>query len=193
MRNTSPSLSGPGSKSLLASPFVQVAVGLVIVAAMASWLDVMGRPLLCECGTVALWDGDPHSPGASQQFADWYSALHVMFGLGLFVFLDRMRPRWPTSWKLLAALASSAVWEIAENTPVIIAMFGQAEGAPAYEGDSILNALGDTVFVVIGFFAARTVPLGATIAIALVLEAAIAFAISDGFVLGTLRLVGIPV
>jgi hypothetical protein len=193
MTNTSPSLSGPGNRSLLASPFVQVAVGLVIVAAMASWLDVMGRPLLCECGTVALWDGDPHSPGASQQFADWYSALHVMFGLGLFVFLDRMRPAWPTSWKLLAALASSAVWEIAENTPIIIAMFGQAEGAPAYEGDSILNALGDTVFVVIGFFAARTVPLGATIAIALVLEAAIAFAISDGFVLGTLCLVGISV
>jgi len=193
MTHTTNAVPALRARGWLSSAAGQTAVGLAIVLAMASWLDVMGRPMLCECGTVAWWDGDPRSPGASQQFADWFSALHVMFGMALFAFLDRMRPNWPTSWKLLATLASSAVWEIAENTPMIIAMFGQAEGAPAYEGDSILNALGDTLFVVVGFFICRATSWPARIAIAVALEAAIAFAISDGFVLGTLRLVGITV
>lgn len=193
MTNTAPTLSSDSPRGLLASPYAQCLVGLSIVLAMAGVLDLLGRPLTCECGTVALWDGDPHSPGSSQQFADWYSALHVIFGIGLFLALHRARPRWPTGWLLLTTLASSAVWEIAENTPFIIALFGQAVGAPAYHGDSVLNAVGDTVFVTAGFLAARVLPLPATIGLALLLEVAIATAISDGFVLGTLRLVGIPV
>lgn len=168
-------------------------VGAAIVLVMAAALDLMGRPLVCDCGPIRLWDGDPHSPGSSQQFADWYSALHVVYGIGLFLALQRARPHWPTSWLFLTALASSAVWEVMENTPWIIAMFGSAVGAPDYHGDSVLNALGDTVFVALGFGAARTLPLKGTIALVLVLELAIALAIRDGFVLGTLRLVGVPV
>jgi len=175
------------------SASVQVAVGVAILVAMALVLDLLGRPLVCECGTVAWWDGDPYSPGASQQFADWYSALHVMFGMGLFVFLHRMRPHWPTTWKLLATIASSAVWEAMENMPFVIAIFGNAAGAPSYSGDSILNATGDTVFVVAGFFLSRFLPTGGTVAALVVLEIAVAIAIRDGFVLGSLRLLGFAV
>ncbi|WP_168990532.1 DUF2585 family protein [Aureimonas flava] len=179
--------------ALLAGPGGQVLVGTAIVLVMAAALDLMGRPLVCDCGAIRLWDGDPHSPGSSQQFADWYSALHVIYGVGLFLALVRARPHWPTSWLLLTALASSAVWELMENTPWIIALFGQAVGAPDYHGDSVLNAVGDTVFVAAGFLVARALPLRWTIALVLVLELAIAFAIRDGFVLGTLRLLGVSV
>jgi hypothetical protein len=171
----------------------QVVLGLGILAAMAVWLAFMDRPLTCPCGTVALWDGDPHSPGASQQFADWYSALHVMYGIGLYAFIRRMAPRWRLSWMLLAALASSAVWEAMENTPAIIALFGDTPGTPSYEGDSILNAFGDTLFVVLGFFVARRLPVAATIGLTLALEGAVAYAIGDGFILGSLRLLGVSV
>lgn len=193
MTNATQSLPPGLVRGFLSGPLGQCAAGAAIVAAMVVWLRIMGRPLVCDCGTIALWDGDARSPGASQQFADWYSALHLIFGMALFVFLDRMRPHWPTSWKLLAALASSAVWEGAENTPMIIALFGAPEGAPAYDGDSILNALGDTLFVAAGFLTARTLPLPATIGVAILLEIAISVAISDGFVIGTLRLFGVPV
>ncbi|WP_427024387.1 DUF2585 family protein [Aureimonas ureilytica] len=169
----------------------QIAVGLAILAAMAVWLRWMDRPLTCACGTVALWDGDPHSPGASQQFADWYSALHIIYGVGLYAFIRRMAPRWPLSWMFLTALASSAIWEAMENTPAIIAMFGDAPGSPSYEGDSILNAFGDTLFVAAGFFLARGLPVPASVALVLALEGAIAYAIGDGFVLGSLRLLGV--
>ncbi|WP_062215178.1 DUF2585 family protein [Aureimonas sp. AU20] len=182
-----------GLSALPAGLAGQVMVGLGILAAMAAWLAWMDRPLTCPCGTVALWDGDPHSPGASQQFADWYSALHVMYGIGLYAFIRRMAPRWPLSWMFLAALASSAIWEAMENTPAMIALFGDAPGTPSYEGDSILNAFGDTLFVVLGFFAARGLPVPATLFLALALEGAVAFTIGDGFILGSLRLLGVGV
>ncbi|WP_279480507.1 DUF2585 family protein [Aureimonas sp. SK2] len=183
----------PAHSTFLGSRGGQVVAGAAIVLVMAAVLDLMGRPLTCDCGTIRLWDGDPHSPGSSQQFADWYSALHVIFGVGLFLVLHRLRPHWPTSRLFLTTLASSAIWEIMENSPWIIAMFGSAVGAPDYHGDSVLNALGDTVFVALGFLAARALPLKGTVALVLVLELAIALAIRDGFVLGTLRLLGVPV
>ncbi|WP_182086744.1 DUF2585 family protein [Aureimonas sp. ME7] len=193
MTDLSPSSTPRIHQGLLAGPTGQVAVGVSIVVLMAALLDLMGRPVVCDCGTIALWDGDPHSPGSSQQFSDWYSALHVVYGIGLFLALRHARPHWPTSWLLLTTLASSAIWEVAENTPWIIAMFGQAVGAPDYHGDSVLNAIGDTVFVVVGFFAARALPLLGTIGLVVALELAIALAIGDGFVLGTLRLLGVSV
>ncbi len=193
MTDMAPRPASRALPSLLGHPGGQFLVGAAIVLVMAAALDLMGRPLACDCGTIRLWDGDPHSPGSSQQFADWYSALHVVYGIGLFLILHRLRPHWPTSWLLLTALASSAIWEVMENTPFIIGMFGSAVGAPDYHGDSVLNAVGDTVFVALGFFAARMLPLKGTIALVVVLELAIAFAIRDGFVLGTLRLIGVSV
>lgn len=193
MTDMAPRPSASARPALLSSRGGQFLVGGAIVLAMAAALDLMGRPLACDCGTIQLWDGNPHSPGSSQQFADWYSALHVVYGIGLFLILHRVRPHWPTSWLFLTALASSAIWEIMENTPWIIGMFGSAVGAPDYHGDSVLNAVGDTVFVALGFLAARKLPLKGTITLVVLLELGIAFAIRDGFVLGTLRLLGVSV
>ncbi|SFF26838.1 Protein of unknown function [Aureimonas phyllosphaerae] len=193
MTDMAPRPADRASNVFLSTPAGQIVVGAAIVLVMAAILDLMGRPLVCDCGTIRLWDGDPHSPGSSQQFADWYSALHVVFGIGLYLALHRARPHWPTSWLLLTALASSGVWEVMENSPWIIAMFGQAVGAPEYHGDSVFNALGDTVFVALGFLAARALPLKGTIGLVLLFELAIALAIRDGFVLGTLRLLGVSV
>lgn len=168
-------------------------IGLGMVGLMVVWLRLVGRPWICPCGTVALWSGDPHSASNSQQFADWYSVLHLMFGMGLFVLFDRIRPHWSVSAKLLVTVASSAIWEAMENLPILIAMFGNAANSPSYAGDSVLNAVGDTIFVIVGFFAARSLPLWGTIALAIGLEVLISVAADDGFVIGTLRVFGIPV
>lgn len=178
---------------VLASPMRRAALAAATILALVGWLHLLGRPLLCPCGTVGLWVGDPSSPTGSQQFADWYSALHFVFGLGLFVTFDRLRPNWPTSDKLVLTIASSAIWEGIENIPFVIALFGHSALSPAYAGDSILNALGDTVFVVFGFLVARVLPLWGVIALGLGVEALVSFVMDDGFVIGLIRLVGIPV
>ncbi|WP_062013230.1 DUF2585 family protein [Aureimonas sp. AU4] len=178
---------------LLRRPVVLAGIALLTLLAMLTWLRLMGRPWVCACGTVALWDGDPHSPGASQQFADWYSLLHVALGMGLYAALSRARPRWPLSWTLLLAVGSSAIWEMVENTSFVVALFDGAAGAPSYSGDSVLNAFGDTVFVTLGFLFARSVPLWGSLLALAAIEASIALSIQDGFVLGTLRVLGISV
>jgi len=178
---------------LLRRPLALAAIAFLTLLVMVAWLRLMGRPWVCECGTVVLWDGDPHSAGASQQFADWYSALHVALGMGLFAALSRARPHWPLSWTLLLTIGSSAIWEMVENMPVVVSLFDGAAGAPSYSGDSVLNALGDTVFVTLGFMFARSVPLWGSVVALVLIEASIALAIGDGFILGTLRVFGISV
>ena len=160
---------------------------------MVGWLRAMGRPWVCPCGTVEFWQGALTAAQNSQQFSDWYSALHVIFGMALFGFVHAMKPHWATGAKLVVAIASSVVWEAMENTPILIAVFHNATNAVPYFGDSILNAVGDTLFVAIGFLAAARLQAGGNATLAIGLEATIAFTISDGFVIGTLRLLGVDI
>ncbi|MBB4002905.1 DUF2585 family protein [Aurantimonas endophytica] len=171
----------------------RAAVIAVLLLFMVGWLRAMGRPWVCPCGTVELWQGALTAEENSQQFSDWYSALHVIFGMALFGFVHAMKPHWATGAKLVVAVASSAAWEAMENTPVLIELFSNATNAVPYFGDSILNAIGDTLFVALGFLAAAKLPAWMTVLIALALEATIAFAIKDGFVIGTLRLFGVDI
>lgn len=62
-------------------------------------------------------------------------------------------------------------------------------GPGVYRGDSIVNALGDTGFVALGFLAAHTLPRWSVVAGGLLAEVSVVLAIHDGFVLGTARLV----
>ncbi|MCK5933852.1 MAG: DUF2585 family protein [Fulvimarina manganoxydans] len=163
----------------------------LLVALMIVWFRILGRPLTCTCGTIEFWQGSLDPAENSQQFSDWYSALHVIFGMGLYAFLKRMRPAWPRGALLTLAIASSVLWEAMENTPALIAMFDGADGAPAYSGDSVLNALGDTLFVAIGFHLAAILPVAATAFLAMALELTVALGAHDGFVIGTARLLGL--
>ena len=76
-----------------------------------------------------------------------------------------------------------------ENTPWIIAAFGKSEIGANYAGDTIVNSLGDSVFVLTGFVAALRLPLMLVIALALIAEAAVTIAINDGLVLSTARFI----
>lgn len=133
------------------------------------------------------------SPQASQQFADWYSLLHLVFGFALFLFLDWMKPAWSTGQKLVLAVASSVVWEIVENLPPVIALFGNAPGAPPYAGDSVLNAVADTLFVGAGFLLASRLPALVVLSLAAGLELLVLAVAGDGYILGSLRLVGLSI
>ncbi|WP_185984916.1 DUF2585 family protein [Aureimonas mangrovi] len=189
MSRLAPSIDVDGRPAFAERLGTQIFLGASIVSALALWLAAVGRPLLCPCGTVALFISDVNSPQTSQQFADWYSLLHIVFGFGLWLVLDRIRPHWSVGQKLLVALASSAVWEAVENMPPVIEIFGNAPGTPPYAGDSILNAVSDTLFVAIGFYAARALPLPAVIALAIAFELFVWRMADDSYTLGTLRLI----
>lgn len=190
LRSALAALAADRSPRFASSVSSQAAWTLGLVLALVLWLVALGRPLTCPCGTVSLWVSDVHSPQASQQFADWYSLLHVVFGFALWLFLDWMKPHWSTGQTFVLAIASSVAWEGIENLPVIIALFGNAPGAPAYAGDSVLNAVADTLFVALGFLLASRLPVALLLALALAAELLVLWMAGDGYLLGSLRLLG---
>lgn len=161
---------------------------VVLVAVHVVWLFWMQRPLLCSGGDTFLWPpaGTPHN---SQHIADWYSLLHVGFGMVVAVVLAWIRPQWRLRDRALVALISSTVWEMVENTQALIALLSNAGSvAPDYFGDSIANSLADSLFTVCGFWAASRLGWRSTLGLVALLELSVSLAIKDGWLLTLTRL-----
>ena len=161
---------------------------LAIIVAAAAVLLAMGRPPICTCGTVALWEPSASSARTSQMLADWYSPSHVIHGLLFYWLLWLAFRRWPVERRFLAALVIEAAWEVIENTPMIIDRYREATVALGYTGDSIINSMSDIAMMALGFLAARRLPVWVSVALALVLELAALFVIRDNLALNIIML-----
>jgi hypothetical protein len=160
----------------------------VIAAVAAAILLAMGRPPICTCGTIALWEPSALSPRTSQMLSDWYSPSHLVHGFLFYAFLWLVARRWPVENRFLVALLVEVAWEITENTPLIIDRYREATTAIGYTGDSVLNSLSDIAMMGLGFLAARRLPLWAAIAIVIVLELVPLLIIRDNLTLNVLML-----
>ena len=156
---------------------------VAITIATAAILLAMGRPPICTCGTVALWEPSALSPRTSQMLADWYSPSHLVHGFLFYAFLWWVARSWPVERRFLVALSVEAAWELIENTPMIIDRYREATTAVGYTGDSVINSMSDIAMMAVGFFAARRLPLWAAFAIVVVLELVHLFIIRDNLTL----------
>ncbi|MEO5613067.1 MAG: DUF2585 family protein [Sphingomicrobium sp.] len=156
---------------------------LAITIITAAILLAMGRPPICACGTVALWEPSALSPRTSQMLADWYSPSHLVHGFLFYAFLWWVARRWPVERRFLVALSIEAAWELVENTPMIIDRYREATTAIGYTGDSVINSMSDIAMMAVGFFAARRLPLWAALVIVVVLELVPLFVIRDNLTL----------
>jgi len=182
---TTPS-RGPGLRTTVLS-------GCGLIAVMIVVLHLMGRPLICTCGTVKLWHGTVVSSENSQHITDWYTFTHVTHGF-LFYWIGWILSRWllplrPVRVRLLLAIGVECAWEILENTDFIIERYREATIALDYYGDSILNSTSDVVFMSLGFLIASRVPVLASVVIAFGLELFAAIMIRDNLALNILMLV----
>lgn len=157
------------------------AAAILILSAGAAALFVMGRPAICTCGEIALWG--PVGPLQSQMLADWYSPSHVVHGLLFYFALSLIAPRWPVERRFLATLAVETLWEVVENTPMVIDRYRTATAALGYTGDSVLNSVSDIAMMAVGFLAARKLPIWASILLVLLLELAPLLAVRDNLTL----------
>ena len=160
---------------------------LAVLAVAAAILLAFGRPLICTCGSVALWGHV--GPEQSQMLADWYSPSHIVHGFLFYGLLHLAAPRWPVERRFLAALVVEAAWELLENTPLIIDRYREATIALGYSGDSILNSLSDIAMMALGFWAARRFSLWVSVVLVLLLELIPLTAIRDNLTLNVLMLV----
>jgi hypothetical protein len=158
----------------------------LLLALQAVVLWGLGQPLIAASGQVLLWVSEPLSPDNSQHLADWYTLSHIVHGIIFFWLAGKFFPQLSMGMRFLLAVGVEVGWEIIENTPLVIEHYRQQALAQGYIGDSIINSLMDTLAMVGGFFAARRLPVWASIAAIVLLEAAALLAIRDSLVLNIL-------
>lgn len=167
------------------------AIGLSLVAVMAVVMHLEGRLTICSCGYVKFWHGLVVSSGNSQHLFDWYSFSHVLHGLGFYLLLwllDRKK-KLSLATKLLIAMGLEAGWEILENSSWIINRYRSATISLDYFGDSIINAIGDMIAMVIGFIFAYKTKFWLSVVLFLAIELMLLWAIKDNLTINIIMLI----
>jgi hypothetical protein len=167
--------------------YAAVAAGAVTLQAVV--LHLMGRVAICSCGYVKLWEGNVTGPGMSQHLTDWYTFSHLLHGFHLYFLLWLTCRRFPIGARFALAVMLESGWEMLENTDFVITRYRADTIALNYYGDSIVNSVSDTLTAAIGFWLAARLRPAATVAVALAIEAGLAFAIRDNLALNIVMLI----
>lgn len=177
----------PGRRGIVVSLLAALAFGAILLA--------MGREAICPCGTVKLWHGTVQSAENSQHLADWYSFSHVIHGLLFYFFAHVLWCKWklfggkPALWALPIAVVFEGLWELLENSPMIIERYRAVTVSWGYNGDSVVNSLADVGWMVAGFLLASRLPVWASVAMAIGFELFTLAMIRDNLTLNVLMLV----
>ena len=161
---------------------------IIVVTAAVYQLHRQGRMWLCSCGRFQLWVGDTWSPENSQQFLDPYSFTHLLHGFLLCGLLAWMIPRLSSVWRLWLAVSFEALWEVVENTDRIIERYRGVTAAIGYQGDTILNSLGDILSFGVGFMLARHLGFRRSVALFVATEVVLLIWIRDSLILNVIML-----
>jgi hypothetical protein len=89
---------------------------------------------------------------------------------------------------LAVAVALEAAREVIDNSPGVIARY-RATAALGYQGDTIVNSLGDIAACAVGVLLARWLGIRRALAVAAVVEVALLIAIRDSLLLDALMLI----
>lgn len=165
---------------------------LLIVAsfgATAILLRLEGRLWICACGRLLIWVGQVCSSDNSQHILDPYSFTHVLHGFLFFWLITWLVPRLKAGPQLSLAVAVEALWEVFENTNFIIERYRTATAALGYNGDTVVNSLGDILCCVLGFLIARRLGFRRSLIAFVALEFVLILWIRDSLLLEILMLV----
>jgi hypothetical protein len=166
--------------------YLLIAAGLIVLQALM--LFAMGRTPICTCGTIKLWHGVVNSSENSQHIFDWYSFTHLLHGVWLYLLTWLTLRRAPVALRLVLAVFFEGAWEVLENTNYVIERYRAATIALDYYGDSIVNSVADTLTMMLGFVAARLLPIWATVSLIVAIELALGYLIRDNLFFNILML-----
>ena len=177
-------MTAPPKKRPLVIALATVAVLIGTVVA----LRAEGRLWMCSCGELLVWSGQVCSSNNSQHFLDPYSFTHLLHGfLYLWLFALLLRRAAPV-WQFWCAIALGCVWEVFENSNFVINRYRTETAALGYQGDTVVNSLGDILCCAVGFMIARRLGLRRSLLVFLCLELVLFVWIRDSLVLEILML-----
>jgi len=166
-----------------------IVAAVLVVVLMVLVLRAEGRSFLCACGHFAVWVSDWCSSNTSQQLLDPYSFTHILHGFLFFWLIALLFRRMPGTWQLWLALLLESAWEVFENTAYVINKYRTETAALGYQGDTIVNSLGDLTCALIGFLVARRLGVRRSLIVFVVIELVLVFWIHDSLLLQLLMLV----
>lgn len=164
-----------------------VVVALAIVATVVV-LRGLGRRWWCACGEPFLGTWDAYSSHTSQHVLDPYAVTHVLHGFVFWWLLGTVAKWIAHGWRVVIAVVIEALWEILENTPIVIDRYRQATAALGYAGDSIINSLGDILCCWLGVLLARRLGGWRSLGVFLLAETILLFWIRDNLTLNVIML-----
>lgn len=155
---------------------------------MVVGLFSMGRVWWCQQGGLAPWTSQANGPHTSQHVLDPYSFTHVLHGVLFYGLLwVALGGRAGPCLRMSLAVCVEAGWELIENSSWVIDRYRQTM-AQGYNGDSVLNSLGDVLCCALGYLVARTLPWKVTLGLALLVELGLLLTIRDNLTLNVIML-----
>lgn len=167
---------------------LQIVTACVIVLLMIVLLRAQGRLLICACGEVQIWTSDTCSSNNSQHLLDPYSFTHVLHGVMFFWLITLLFRRMARGRQVLLALLLEAVWEVIENSSFIIDRYRTATAALGYQGDTVVNSIGDLLCALLGYLIARKLGVRRSLILFLLVELILILWIHDSLLLQILML-----
>ena len=169
---------------------LQIVVTSLVLLLMIVLLRVLGRSFFCTtCGQFAIWVGDTCSSSTSQQLFDPYSFTHVLHGFLFFWLIALLFRRLTPAWQFGLALFLEAAWEVFENTKFVIDKYRTETAALGYQGDTIVNSLGDLGCAALGFLLAQQLGVRRSLIVFVLVELVLILWIHDSLLLQILMLV----
>jgi hypothetical protein len=120
---------------------------------------------------------------------DPYSLTHVLHGFLYFWLISLLFKRMPREWQFWLAMLIESAWEVFENTSFVINKYRTETAALGYQGDTIVNSLGDLGCALLGFVLARRLGLWRSLIVFVLIEVMLTLWIHDSLLLQMLMLV----
>jgi len=162
---------------------------LLVLLATTLQLRHQGRFWLCPCGQFYFWWSNIWDAGSSQHLFDPYSFTHLLHGILFFWLLVWSLPQLSPDWRLSLAIFIEALWEMFENSELIIRRYRETTATVGYQGDAIVNSLSDILIIGMGFYLASYLGLRRSMLLFVVTEILLILTSRDSLILAMVMFV----